>query len=136
MKRPNQEEYPREIFDDEELQSLRENSLAGGLAAMHRRKRGRVIRRGALAAVPALVTGVVLIWSQLERPVPAPMAVSVAPVHAVVKFYPAVTTGDVPPVPSISDDELLALFADQGAGLLGEPGHQQLVVFSRPVAHQ
>jgi len=135
MKRPNQEEYPREIFDDEELQSLRENTLAGGLAAMRRRKRGRAFRRGALAAVPMLVAGVVLIWSQSAGPVPAPVAVA-APVHAVVKIYPAVATNDVSPVPTMSDDELLALFADQGAGLLGEPGHQRLMVFSQPAAHQ
>ncbi len=139
MKPSDHHDWPREILDDAELQSLRESSLADGLAALRVRRRRRALGRAALVVAP--VCALITIWgwprpgevTMVLRPVVTVAAVpAVAAGSATVKIYPAAKASEVPPVPTISDDELLAMFADQPVGLLGEPGRQHLVAFNPP----
>ncbi|HTB63096.1 MAG TPA: hypothetical protein VK737_05865 [Opitutales bacterium] len=135
MKNPEHKELLREIFCDEELQSLREESLACGLSTVRSRRRNHTLRMAALAAVPMVVIGVIGLRSGWYVIPPQPIASVTAPVDsrlAGVKIYPAVSMADAPQVTIISDEELFALYKDQPVGLIGEPGKQRLVVYDEP----
>jgi len=90
----------------------------------------RALRTSTLVAVP--VMAVALLWL---RPAPVekiPVATPVtASAHSRIKIYAATNAAKIPPVPTISDDDLLALFADHPVGLIGPPGQQQLIVLDQ-----
>lgn len=136
MKRRQPEDLLQEIFADDALAALREESLAAGLAAQRDKRRARALRTTALAVVPlAILTAALLLRTKPEIPAPAPRIVAAATVptrEPAIKIYPVVSAKDLPPVATISDEELLALFKDRDVALIGSAGHQKLVVFDQP----
>jgi hypothetical protein len=109
MKRSEQDRVWREVFSDE-VERLREESLQAGLRLMRQKRiRRRIVSSGAAAAV-ALALAATL-WRDNNTAV-RPVAIATT-AHSAVKF--------------ISDDELLALFPDRPAALIGSPGRQQLM---------
>jgi hypothetical protein len=132
MKRLEPDDLLKEVFADEGLDALRESSLGHGLAALRSRRRHRAWRLGALAALPVLALATMLLWRSPPDAVTPPAVVATAATNPALKIYPAVVASAAPPVPTISDEELLALFPNRPVGLLGEPGHQQLVFFDQP----
>jgi hypothetical protein len=136
MNRPDHDDLLKEVFADEALDALRANSLGAGLAALRARRRNRALRLGALASVPVLALAAVWLNRAVqETAIPQPtIAVVTAAPNPTLKIYPAIAANDAPPVPTISDEELLALFPNRAVGLLGAPGHQQLVFFDKQIA--
>jgi hypothetical protein len=131
MKRHRHDDLLKETFAGEELDALREASLNRSLAALRTRRRLRVLRNGALVALPALLLAAALFWRTPSSPIPVGQTPAVASTP-VLKIYPAVTAADVPSVPTISDQELLALYANRPVGLVGKPGQQKLIFFDQP----
>ena len=132
MNRRPQDDLLRDTFADGELDALREATLNRGLAAMRTKRRLRRLRTGALASVVVLLMAAPLYWRTPIAPAPAISAPKMASISS-LKIYPAVKAADVAPVPTISDKELLALYANRSVGLLGKPGQQKLVFFDAPV---
>jgi hypothetical protein len=133
MKRQRHDDLLKETFAGDELDALREASLNHGLAALRTRRRLRTWRNGTLVALPVLLLAAALFWRTPSPPTAAVHAPVVAIASMpVLKIYPAVTAADVSPVPTISDQELLALYANRSVGLLGKPGQQKLVFFDQP----
>lgn len=130
MKHRNQDNLLKEVFADEALDALREDSLAQGLNALHQRRKNRAVRMAALSAIPlALLTALVLWHAPKSSTVTeSPVIVASASTSA-VKIYPATSAIAAPPIAAISDDELLAMFKDRSVGLLGSSGQQKLVFF-------
>jgi hypothetical protein len=133
MKHRRHDDLLKETFADGDLDALRESTLNRSLAALRIRRRLRMLRNGALVALPVLLLTAVMFWRAPSSPTPSVSApaVTVATIP-VLKIYPAVTAAAVAPVPTISDQELLALFANRSVGLLGKPGQQKLVFFDQP----
>jgi len=137
MKRHRHDELLKEAFSDRELEALREVTLARGLAAQRSKRRMRNLRNGVMMTGPVLVLLVTVLFWRSSNPIPSqPITGAHPPAVASIpslKIYPAVKATDAPPIPTISDSELLALYADRSVGLLGKPGQQKLVFFDQPV---
>lgn len=133
MKHREPDDFLKEILADEALDTLRENSLAGGLATLRTKRRVRTVRTALAAGIPLLVL-TALVLRTAPKPLPAIESARIATVTNLpnIKIYPATAAKDPTPIPTISDDELLALFKDQSVGLLGTPGQQRLMVFPSP----
>lgn len=133
MKHREPDDFLKEILADEALDTLRENSLAGGLATLRTKRRVRTVRTALAAGIPLLVLAALLLRTA-PKPLPAIESARIATVTNLpnIKIYPATAAKDPTPIPTISDDELLALFKDQSVGLLGTPGQQRLMVFPSP----
>jgi len=133
MKHREQNDFLKEIFADDELDSLREDSLAQGLSALRARRRVRAIRSAALMAIPLLALAAALLWhSPKNATVAQPPATVASSTPAPIKFYPATNPSDAPPIATISDEDLLAMFKDRSVGLLGSAGQEKLVFFDKP----
>ena len=131
MKHQPHDDLLKDTFTDGELNSLREASLNRGIAAQRSRRQFRRLRNSALIAAPALLLVAALFWR--TPPASAPV-VNIQPIASIpsLKIYPAVNAADAPPMPTISDKELLALYANRSVALLGKPGQQKLVFFDQP----
>jgi len=134
MKRPDHDDLLKEVFAYEGLDTLRESSLGGGVAAVRARRRNRVLRLGALVLVPILTFAALWLNRGVNETAIPQRTVAGMPPAQELKIYPAPLAGDAPPVPTISDEELLALFPNRAVGLIGEPGRQRLVFFDQPGA--
>jgi hypothetical protein len=124
MKSSDRQKMLNEVFAGEELEKLRQSTVATGRDAMRRKRRNNAMSRLSLVVlVPALMT-LSIFWLARE-PIPylpLSQATSTAPRKA----------SDAPnPLTTISDDELLALFPNQGVALIGKPGNQRLLIFDR-----
>jgi hypothetical protein len=115
MKPSDQDRLLREILADDALEQRRAASLEGMLGSVRRRKRRQVLVTSAIAT---LMLGLTLTLVTQRRAV-QPSALESAP--------PA-----RPAVSRISDEQLLALFADRSVALVGRPGEQQLVFLDAP----
>lgn len=112
MKRPERERLLRDVLSDENVERLREASLAQGLAALGRRRRQRTV----LATLAASLAFAMIALVVTQRPRPTSVVTATA--------APLNTTK----ISVISDDQLLALFADRAVALVGTPGAQQLII--------
>jgi len=123
MKLSEKQKLLREILPGDDIADFERASLERGLADLRRqRRRGHLVRAGALAAVVGFISlGIVLKQHNPVRESAANLQLPPAPAPAVsdhVKF--------------ISDDELLALFPGRSVALIGKPGQQRLVFFDKP----
>lgn len=112
MKRSEQDQLLREVLADERLEQLREASLAGMLGLARRRRRTRAFISGAAASLALVLVAFVLL--QRES--------GLRPGLPVTRSSPS-----QPAIPTITDEELLALFPDRAVALVGKPGAQQLI---------
>ena len=112
MKASDEHRLLREILADNATETLRETSLAGGLAALRARRRRRSAVSG-IAAAAAIVAVIGLLSSQRSDP-----RVSLPQVP---------TSARSKPVELIDDQQLLALFPDRSLALIGPPGRQSLI---------
>jgi len=132
MKRNFHHDLLKETFADRELDALREATLNSGLAAQRSQRRLRMARNTTLAVAPVLLLlAATLWWHPATAPMPMISTAKIALIPS-LKIYPAVKTADMAPIPTISDQELLALYANRSVGLLGKPGQQKLVFFDQP----
>ena len=124
MKRTDQDKLLRETLTGEELSSFRNTSLAGGLAAMRRRRRyRRTMQFSAVAALTLLVTlGIAYQHRHKNLSREAASIKSNSPASA----SPS-SSAETAKVKIISDEELFALFPGRAMALVGKPGEQQLV---------
>ena len=110
MKRSEQDRLLREILADETLEQRRAATLAGMLGDLRRRKRRRALATSGIATLMIGLSIAVVAQRRLAAP---PEREIVPPPR--------------PTVARISDEQLLALFADRSVALVGRPGEQQLV---------
>ncbi|MGD0015059.1 MAG: hypothetical protein ABSD56_11655 [Bryobacteraceae bacterium] len=129
MNRPSNDRLLRELLAADEAPDLRRLSLERGLAGLRRRRQQRHFRHVILCVgLPvALVAGVLLqhLFTSAQPP-----RLAMAP--ATVSAPPEQTAA--PPVKIITEAELLALFPNRPVALIGKPGEQRLLVFSRGVS--
>jgi hypothetical protein len=133
MKHHPHDDLLKETFSDGELDALREASLHHGLDTLRTRRRLCTLRASTLIATPALLLLAILFWRAPSTPLPITETQTSAAIPS-LKIYPAVNAANVAPVPTISDQELLALYANRSVGLLGKPGQQKLVFFDKLAA--
>ena len=117
---PNdREDLLNDILTSETEAEFRRQSLDRGIAALRQRtRRRRVLRISALAVIPCLLALAVLPGVLRHRPVSQPVIAAHATASAAV---------EKPPMKTISDEQLFALFPDRAMALIGRPGNQQLV---------
>jgi len=117
MENHNSPELMTELFEGEELDKLRQATLAGGLAELRRRRsRRRVIRVCAVVGL-LLAAGAVSLHTLRE-------ADKLDQSSLVSSGSPATNKTTVK---TITDEELFALFPGRPMALVGTPGKQQLV---------
>ena len=114
MKPTDQDQLLRDLLADENLETLRAKSLAGGLASL--RSRRRVRRVVGSTVVAAATLGVVL----------AVVATRHRPPSSVEADEVVRSTVPSRAVQMIDDEQLLALFPDRAVALVGAAGHQKL----------
>jgi len=127
MKPSEQKKLLKEILQGEDLRDFQQASLEHGLTCLRqRRRRGYLLRAGALAAVLSVAT-----LGLLLKPHRAAQRDS-----STAQLPPAPQSSPVAasPVKFISDDELLALFPNRQVALIGKPGQQRLVFLDKPHA--
>jgi len=113
----------REILPGDDIADFERASLERGLAGLQRqRRRGYLMRTGALGAVVGIATFGILIRQ------PNPVSQSAANAQLSAAPAPAVAGQ----IKFISDDELLALFPGRSVALIGKPGQQRLVFLDKP----
>ncbi len=119
MKRSPQNQLLTDILAENDLSDLKRASLQSGLAVLRqRRERRRTTRALALAALPVLLAGGILV----ER--------SVRDSYLREQQQQRVTAlaaSKPNSVQLINDEELFALFPNRSLALVGKPGHQELV---------
>jgi len=116
MTGPEKKQLLENIFGGDELNSLREASLARGLKEMRRRRHRMWMGRIVVMALPVVLLAVMVIhpWIQPLLPAPAPTG---AP-H---------TSKTESKVEYITADQLFALFPNRPMALVGKPGQQRLI---------
>jgi hypothetical protein len=123
MRKPDQDEILANIFADENLDTLREATLASGLTSIRqRRQRRRRIEMAATLAVAVLVILAATVpWSAKS---PTQLARQSAPMSPTAMPAPQ---APAPKIQYINQQELFALFPNRSIALIGKPGHQQLI---------
>ncbi len=116
MNRPDQDRLLRELLADENVEHLREASLARGLSLLHARRK----RRALVSAVAASTAVAALLALLAPKHGPQPAGPPMAPVSSTST------------VKIIDDQQLLALFPDRTVALIGAPGNRKLVFFDPP----
>jgi hypothetical protein len=130
MKPPEEHPLLNELLSGPEVTGFREASLNHGLTALrHTRRRRRVLRGVALAALPVLLVSLVLLGGSMDR----------AGRDTTTVASPVIPSAPEQSRPSsveyISDEELLALFPNQPLALVGPEGQQQLVFLDQALAN-
>ncbi|HZM05320.1 MAG TPA: hypothetical protein VFC44_20170 [Candidatus Saccharimonadales bacterium] len=116
MTGPEKKQLLENIFGGDELNSLREASLARGSKEMRRRRHRVWMGRIVVTALPVVLLAVLIThpWIQPLRPAPAPIgAAHAANVEHKVEY--------------ITADQLFALFPNRPMALVGKPGQQRLI---------
>jgi hypothetical protein len=113
MRTSGKKQLLNEVLSGDELDGLRDATLTGGLVALRARARCRRAFQAAAIVAPLLI----LTWRWRHHPPARPEAVAAAPA--------AVGTGKVK---YITEKELFALFPRRPIALIGEAGHQQLLL--------
>lgn len=114
MKRSDQDRLLRDVLDDAALSATRDAALVSGLRALRGRRRRRTLLAGTTASLAFAALLALLTQRRIASTAPAARQTASSPTPA-----PAVTM--------IDDAQLLALFPDRPAALIGPPGEQQLV---------
>jgi hypothetical protein len=115
MNTPEKNGLLNDVLDGDQLSSLRQATLAGGLDAMRQRARRR--RQFQAAAIMASLAFVAVRW-HFQPIVPAP----------VEKFPAPKAMAETSKVKYITEKELFALFPNRPIALIGPPGHQQFIL--------
>jgi hypothetical protein len=116
MRRSDHDKLLREVLAGDALEQRRAASLAAMLGvARRRRQRHALVTSGVAALVLALSVALLVHRRAPER-------------RAALSETPSKT----PAVTVISDEQLLALFADRSVALVGRAGDQQLLFLDRP----
>ena len=121
MKRSEQNEILNRLTAEMDLAELKRSSLESGLSALRqRRQRRRAHRAWALAILPVLLAGALLVDRSVGilRPKTPPTQHISAATGAGSQDSGARL---------ISDEELFALFPNRALALVGKPGHQELI---------
>ena len=118
MKRSDHDKLLEKILAGDALDERRAASLAAMLGAVRRRRQRRALLTSA-AGMLALAVGLALV---IQRRDAQPFART------------QVTATNSPAVAAISDEQLLALFADRPVALVGRAGEQQLVFLDAPTS--
>lgn len=116
MKSSDRDHLLRNVLADEALEQARATSLEAMLRSVRRRRQRRALVTGGAATLVVALSLAVLIqrWPAGARDeVSSP-------------------TTPAPAVRTISDEQLLALFADRSVALVGRDGAQQLLFFDAP----
>ena len=114
------------ILGGEQLEDLRQASLAFGLEVLRRRRRRRrIVHTCALVGLPLIGILTALMCQDITSrrrhsisSAPAPIVAGAAGTNHEVEF--------------INDEQLFALFPNRAMALVGKPGHQQLVFLDQP----
>ena len=125
MNPPDPENLLNDILTGDDHAEFRRRSLEHGIAALRQRmRRRRILQAGALAALPCLLALAVLPGILRHRPAP----------QTVIATHTAPTrpAAELPPVKTINDEQLFALFPGRAMALIGTPGNQQLVFLDHP----
>ena len=127
MKRNDPDLLLGALLAGEECAQLRRSSLESGLAALGRQRRRRCVRRRCvLAGLPvALAFCLCLARAPFFSYTHSPTANRTPP----GRFAHAVR---LPQIEIITDEQLFALFPGRPMALIGEPGHQQLLLPAEP----
>jgi hypothetical protein len=125
MKRHDQDKLLRETLSGEEVSDFRQASLAGGLAAVRRRRRYRRAAQFSALAVLTLLVALGIAHQRKQEKLSREVA-SLKPNSATLAGSPA-PSAETAKVKIISDEELFALFPGRAMALVGKPGEQQLV---------
>ena len=121
MKRSQQDRLLRDLLADEALDELRTTALDQMLVTARRRRQRRALLSTA-AALGVIVAAAFLASRRMSSTIqPRPAAVA-APAAALSS----------PRVATISDEQLLAIFADRAVALVGRPGEQTLLFLDTP----
>jgi hypothetical protein len=105
-----------DLFEDGELETLRQTSLSRGLKEIGRRRRRARVGHISVMVLPALLLGLLVFHPQAPRPV-SPSAPVTAPK----------ASSSESKVEYITAEQLFALFPNRSMALVGKPGHQQLI---------
>lgn len=131
MNRNDQEKLLGALLPGEEEADLRGASLAQGLQAIRRKRRGRAAQLYALAFLPFAVA-LLLFVERLPSCATRNAALNPTRQAEAQRSLPAVATIiAAQPTKVISDEELFALFPGRSLALIGSPGHQKLVFLDR-----
>jgi hypothetical protein len=105
-----------EILGDDQLEQLRQGSLARGLKEMRRRRQRALAARVSMMALPALLLAVAVFypWVQPAHRAPVPRAMALASAASSKVEY-------------INIEQLFALFPNRPMALVGKPGHRQVI---------
>jgi hypothetical protein len=125
MKRDDQDKLLHETLTGEEVSDFRKASLAGGLAAVRRRRRFRRATQAAALAALTLLVALGITHQRKQEKLSREVA-SLKPNSATPPVSPA-PSDETAKVKIISDEELFALFPGRAMALVGKPGEQQLV---------
>lgn len=117
MNQADQDRLLREVLETDELRQLRDTSMQHMVAAASQRRQRRRAR-SALASLAVFVAAGFVVHSQVRtnensRPANPPAVVG-------------------PTVATITDDQLLELFANRSVALVGTAGEQTLVFLDAP----
>jgi len=153
MNPPEQDQFLQEILGNDEVERLREASLANGLRCLRRQRLRRKVERIAVAvAIPALFVVAILSQREVSRGMRISTAVAKDPhpnplpsdgrgdqrlaVVARASDANTIPAGEgskgTEPVKTITAEELFALLPHHTLALIGKPGHQQLICLDQP----
>jgi hypothetical protein len=105
--------------------------LDGGLAALRRARTHRRSVRLTLVVVPLFVLAA-LLWQGRRAPTPRlAVAPDMSPIPPAA--VPLAKTIEGTPIRVLTDQELLAVFEGRPVALLGEPGHQRLILLDEAI---
>jgi hypothetical protein len=125
-KRVEHEELLADVLGENE--PCRTPILERGLAALRRARTRRRAARLVLTVAPLLLLAAMMLWQ--SQPGPAPR-IATPPDLSPIPPAPAqvAKTIEGTPIRLLSDEELLGFFKHRPVALLGEPGHQRLILF-------
>jgi hypothetical protein len=129
MKRIEQDRLLSQLLAGDERSDFRRASLEQGLALIRRRRRARRVGRWCVLALLPLAFGAAILFSWPSRPDVRPVSIA--------QFHTPGTSGQTAKAGSIQiidDEQLLALFSGRPLALVGQPGHQQLLLLDQPLA--
>lgn len=127
----DQEKLLGVLLPGEEEADLRSASLAHGLQAIRRKRRGRAAGFYSLAFLPFVVAVLLFVDRAPYRASRNTGSNPTSQGRAQPSVSAVATKTTAQPTKVISDEELFALFPGRSLALIGSPGHQKLVFLDR-----